>query len=42
MNSINIDGEAIEGIVRMHRDGRVYPMSREAYDCIMELQGGLA
>ena len=39
---IVIDGKAIDGIVRMHRDGRVYPMSREAYDSIMELQGGLA
>jgi len=39
---IIIDGQAIDGIVRMHRDGRVYPMSREAYDTIMEIQGGLA
>lgn len=39
---IVIEGEAIDGIVMMHRDGRVYPMSRESYDRIMELQGGLA
>ena len=40
--TIVIEGKAIDGIVRMHRDGRVYPMSREAYNNIMELQGGLA
>ena len=39
---IVIEGEAIDGIVMMHRDGRVYPMSRESYDRIMELQGCLA
>ena len=31
---IIIDGEAIPGIVMMHRDGRIYPMSRETYDKI--------
>ena len=40
--TIVIDGEAIDGIVMMHRDGRVYPMSREAYDSILEIQGVVA
>ena len=31
---IVIDSQSIPGIVMMHRDGRVYPMSRETYDQI--------
>lgn len=31
---IIIEGEAIDGIVMMHRDGRIYPMSRESYNKI--------
>ena len=33
---IYIEGEIIPGIVMMHRDGRVYPMSRDTYNRIYE------
>ena len=31
---IIIDGDALKGVVMMHRDGRVYPMSMESYEAI--------
>lgn len=31
---IIIDGQAYEGVVMTHRDGRIYPVMRETYDRI--------